>query len=66
MLWPIRRMLADAGEYRRTGGIHCAALSDGETILCLYENGEKDQYEKMTLARFTLEWLTEGKDHLKK
>jgi sialidase-1 len=38
-----------------------AAARDG-SILCLYEHGEKDQYEKMTLARFTLDWLTQGKD----
>jgi sialidase-1 len=42
------------------------ALAPDGTILCLYENGEKDQYEKITLARFTLEWLTDGKDRLEK
>jgi sialidase-1 len=36
-------------------------LADG-TILCLYENGEKNFYEKITLARCTLEWLTDGRD----
>jgi FdhD protein len=34
----LRRMLADAADYRRTGGIHCAALSDGEAILCQFED----------------------------
>lgn len=38
-----------------------AVLPDG-TILCLYENGEKGAYEKITLARFTLDWLTDGRD----
>ena len=33
-----------------------AALADG-TILCLYERGDKSSYEKITLARFTLDWL---------
>ena len=32
------------------------------TILCLYERGEKDSYETITLARFRLDWLTDGKD----
>jgi sialidase-1 len=42
------------------------AAAPDKSKLCLYENGEKDQYAKMTLARFTLEWLTEGKDGLKR
>jgi sialidase-1 len=33
-----------------------AVLPNGE-ILCLYENGEDNPYEKITLARFTLDWL---------
>ena len=39
-------------------------LAPDGTMLCLYENGEKSQYEKITLARFTLDWLTDGKDAL--
>ncbi|MGH2627481.1 MAG: sialidase family protein, partial [Anaerolineales bacterium] len=35
-----------------------AALPDG-TIGCLYERGEKGPYEKLTYARFNLEWLTQ-------
>ncbi|SDS49230.1 sialidase family protein [Opitutus sp. GAS368] len=31
---------------------------------CLYECGEKDPYEKITFARFNVEWLTDGKDTL--
>jgi len=30
------------------------------TILCLYERGLKEAYEKITLARVTLSWLTDG------
>ncbi len=33
-----------------------AVLSDG-TVLCLYERGEKSPYERITLARFGIEWL---------
>jgi sialidase-1 len=33
-------------------------LSDG-TIGCLYERGEKQPYEKITFARFGLDWLSE-------
>ncbi|OHB67987.1 MAG: hypothetical protein A2V70_09810 [Planctomycetes bacterium RBG_13_63_9] len=38
-----------------------AVLPDG-TILCLYERGTQHPSEKITLARFTLEWLSDGKD----
>jgi len=34
------------------------------TICCLYERGEQHPYEKITFARFTLEWLTDGADCL--
>jgi len=59
--WPVARVLNPG----KSVYSDLAAASD-KSILCLYENGEKDQYEKMTLARFTLGWLTEGKDTLKK
>jgi len=36
-----------------------AALPDGG-VACLYERGEKNAYETITLARFPLEWLTSG------
>ncbi len=38
-----------------------AVMPDG-TILCLYERGLKGPYEKITLARFGLEWLAEGRE----
>lgn len=38
------------------------AVSPEGGVLCLYENGERNPYEKITLARFGLEWLTEGRD----
>jgi sialidase-1 len=38
-----------------------AVLPDGR-ICCLYERGEEHPYEQLVLARFTLEWLTQGED----
>lgn len=38
-----------------------AVLSDG-TIVCLYEGGETHRREWLRLARFNLEWLTDGRD----
>ncbi len=59
--WPVARVLNEGKSVYSE-----LAVAPDHTILCLYENGEKNQYEKMTLARFTLEWLTQGKDSLAK
>ena len=40
----------------------CLSVLPDRTILCLYENGRENSYEKITLARFTLDWVTEGRD----
>ncbi|MDR3402593.1 MAG: sialidase family protein [Chthoniobacter sp.] len=43
------------------------AVAKSGTILCLYDRGTKPGYagEFITLARFNLEWLTDGKDTAK-
>ena len=51
--WPIARVVhAKAAAYSSLG-----ILPDGSIVL-LYENGEEDAYERITCARFSLEWLT--------
>ncbi|MBS0207871.1 MAG: exo-alpha-sialidase [Planctomycetes bacterium] len=63
--WPVNRVL-EAG-YSAYSDM--AVLPDG-TILCLYERGNDRDSEKkkptsyayLTLARFNLAWLTDGKD----
>jgi sialidase-1 len=50
--WPISRTLEPAP----SAYSDLAAASDG-TIYCFYERGEKGPYERLTLARFNLEWL---------
>jgi len=59
-----------------TGGYHAKCLHAGPsaysdlaigpdmTIYCLYERGENHPYEKLTLAHFSLEWLTDGQDRV--
>jgi sialidase-1 len=37
-------------------------VADDMSILCLYERGEENAYETITLAQFDLEWLTDGSD----
>ena len=41
------------------------AVTQRGTILCFYGRGEKSGFagERLTVARFNLEWLTDGKDH---
>lgn len=51
--WPVSRLL-DA----RPSAYSClAALTDG-TIGVLYEAGEKNPYQNLVFARFSLDWLT--------
>jgi hypothetical protein len=38
-------------------------MKDG-TIGLLYENGKRVPCERISFARFNLEWLTDGKDRL--
>jgi sialidase-1 len=40
----------------------CLVNLSEQAIGCLYEAGEKSPYEKIVLARFTLDWLTDGQD----
>jgi len=57
--WPVAKLL-NAGP----SAYSClVALPDG-TIGCLYETGKERAYETITFARFTLDWLTDGKDGL--
>lgn len=55
--WPVKKVMVP-GKFAYSV---LTVLPDG-TIGCLYERGEKDAYERITLARLTLDWLTNGKD----
>ncbi len=63
--WPVAKVL----EPGRASYSDLTLLPDG-TILCLYENGyiADNPYNNryMSVARFNLEWLTDGADSLKK
>lgn len=55
--WPVSKLI-----HAGPAAYSClTVLADG-TIGLLYERGEKSAYEKITFARFNLEWLTDGKD----
>ncbi len=55
--WPVAKLI-NAG---LSGYSDLAVLPDMSAGI-LYENGEKAYYEKITFARFTLNWLSGGKD----
>ena len=40
----------------------CLAVLPNGTALCLYERGVNGPYETITLARFNIDWLTDGED----
>ncbi|MBC8229320.1 exo-alpha-sialidase [bacterium] len=39
-------------------GYSCLTVLPDKTIGCFYERGDRNPYEKITLAQFTLDWLT--------
>ena len=55
--WPIEKVLREGPSAYSS----MTVLSDG-SIGILYEQGEKEIYEKISFARFNVEWLAEGKD----
>ena len=59
--WPVSKVI-----HAGPAAYSCLTVLDDGTIGLLYERGEKNAYEKITFARFNLEWLTDGKDMLVK
>jgi sialidase-1 len=64
--WPVTKLLEDGF----SGYSDMAVAKDG-TILCFYERGSTDgkniyKTGLLTVARFNLEWLTDGKDAAKR
>ena len=53
--WPLKRLIYEGPS------AYSSLTADGRgNIFLLFERGEKKLYEKLTLARFHLSWLTEG------
>jgi sialidase-1 len=57
--WPVAKRLWDG-----PAAYSCLAVLPDNTLACLYERGGKNPYEKITLARFSLGWLTDGADSI--
>jgi sialidase-1 len=50
--------------YTGPSAYSCLTVLPDMAVGCLYERGGKNPYERITFARFSLEWLTDGADHL--
>ncbi len=55
--WPVAKQL-----HAGPAAYSCLTVLSDLTAACLYERGEGKAYEKITFARFSLDWLTDGKD----
>lgn len=55
--WPIAKVL-----HRGPSAYSDLAVMPNGTICCLYERGDNHPYERLTLARFDLAWLTDSED----
>ena len=55
--WPVARQL-----HAGPAAYSCLTVLSDLTVGCLYERGDTKPYEKITFARVSLEWLTDGKD----
>jgi sialidase-1 len=59
--WPIARQL-----HAGPSAYSCLTVLPDMTAGCLYERGDQNPYERITFARFNVQWLTDGKDSISK
>jgi sialidase-1 len=55
--WPIKRLV-----YEGLSAYSSLAAGPDGTVYLLFERGEKKLYDTMSVARFDLDWLADGKD----
>ena len=55
--WPVAKQI-----FAGPAAYSCLTILADQTAACLHERGEKSPYEKISFARFNVEWLTDGKD----
>ena len=58
--WPIARLV-----YPGPAAYSCLSVLGDGTIGLLYETGDHNPYERIRFARFSLEWLTGGRDRVR-
>jgi len=59
--WPVARLL-----HGGPAAYSCLTVLPDLSVGCLYEGGEKEAYDRIVFARFSLSWLTEGKDRIER
>jgi sialidase-1 len=57
--WPVAKSL-----HSGPSAYSSLAALGNNTVACLYERGDDSAYETLTLARFTLDWLTDAEDRV--
>jgi sialidase-1 len=62
--WPVAKLIK-----KGTGAYSCLTIFPDDTIGIIYETGNYNKdvieyYSSLSFARFNLEWLTDGEDHL--
>ena len=55
--WPVAKQL-----HAGPAAYSCLTILSDQTAACLFEAGERTAYEKISFVRFSVEWLTDGKD----
>jgi sialidase-1 len=59
--WPMARVIHEG-----PAAYSSLVVLDDLSIGLLYERGTSSPYERITFSRFTLEWLTDGRDRIAK
>jgi sialidase-1 len=59
--WPVSKVL-----HRGHSAYSALMVLPDMTVGCLYERGERSPYERITFARFSVEWLTDRADSIAK
>ena len=59
LTWPVARVIHEGPSAYSS----LVVLPDG-SIGLLFERGDRSPYERITFARLTLDWLTDGKDRI--
>jgi sialidase-1 len=58
--WAVSKILHEG-----SAAYSCLTILPDMSIACFYERGNEHAYEKITFAKFNVDWLSNGKDSLK-
>ena len=58
--WPVAKTIPDGRDARFA--YSCLTVLPDRTVGCLFENKDEYQQKQISLAQFSLDWLTDGND----